>query len=404
MDPRPPRLNETITLDNIAAPCQVVRVANDQIRPDTIPAAGTAYNSVDNKLPNRIGQDIWGNYKYGWPIEAPTDYSAFVFVPALPTTPVVKPRNDAIWGPVIDHTYYCLRSDQLPDVADTNVALLGTDYLSRHVIAVSEPREMSGEVIEVTITSAATSTVTITESPVDDATGKSYSTTRLYTVSATKPNGADVDLNSEFTVVTRERHNLWLSVTDKASTLATSRDLAVPWDSVGRMYWPAVLQSYEFKKVVAQDLTNWTKILVRNMRDPYSNDVRVTNRLWWQRDPYTIPALDPMIPSGINVRGNVETFSIEPCLHGPFEYEEENFTANLNASVGTITHVMTQFQFAATTHTDWPETITRVEQSYKNGGYECFEQIYERPLGHTTSEATIFDREWTVSDGIWYRY
>ena len=117
MDPRQPRLFETLTLPNIAARCFVVRVADDQIRPDTVPAAGTAYNAATNKLPNRILQDIWGTYVYGWPIDAPTDYSAFAFVPALPTTPTVKQRIDNIWGIVLDHTYYCLRSADLPNVA-----------------------------------------------------------------------------------------------------------------------------------------------------------------------------------------------------------------------------------------------------------------------------------------------
>ena len=409
MDNIAPRLFETLTLPNVAARCFVVRVADAQLTPDNLPTAGTLYR--DWTLPSRLHVDTWGSYVYGWPLEAPAGYSAFAFVPALPTTPVVTPRLDPIWGAVIDHTYYCLRSATQLDVADTStaIAVLGAAYTTRHVIEVRPPREMSGEVIEVTVTTATAATVTQIDKPVDLTSGSLYTRTKTFTVADTTPTGAAPDSAGEYTTVTQQSHKLFVSVTDKASTLPNTRANAITWDSHDKMYWPAVLQSHEFINVLKPDLETLKKLLTTNLRSPYSGDCKVTSRLWWQNSPYSVGEVDALIGSGINIRGNFESFAVPDCLHGPLTYEEPNirFYDAQSAWYGTIVTsdlVVLQFNYSATALTEWPETIVTVRQRFVNGGYEILEETYHRPPGYGTADSTVTERPWNEFDGRWFTF
>jgi hypothetical protein len=392
MDPRQPREFETLTLPNIAARCFIVRVADDQIRPDNIPAAGTAYNAATNKLPNRILQDIWGSYVYGWPIDAPTDYSAFAFVPALPTTPTVKQRIDNIWGVVLDHTYYCLRIPDLPNVADTAVSVLGASYSTRYVIGVSEPREMSGEVIEVTVTTAAAASVTQTDKPIDPETNIATTRTRTWTVAAASPEPSSINASGEYTKVEQISHRTFLSTTQSATTLPTSQGAALTWNSMESLdrAWPAVLENYKFYTVVTSSAaTKVTDLFTYRLRQPFAGEVKVENKLWWQSTPLNIDPQNPMIASGIRVNGNLLSFSIPDCLHDTFIYREQNYF--LTETGGTLGMLI--FGFGATADTDWPDTITKVKQTFKNGGYEIFQQVFYRPAEDGLEQAL------TVSQG-----
>ena len=261
---------------------------------------------------------------------------------------------------------------------------------------------MSGEVIEVTVTTASSNTVTQIDKPVDLTSGSLYTRTKTFTVADTTPTGAAPDSAGEYTTVTQQSHKLFVSVTDKASTLPNSRSTAITWDSHDKMYWPAVLQSYEFRKVVATSLDRFTKLLSYNLRDPYSDDCKVTSRLWWQSTAYTVGEPDNLIASAINVRGNLESFSIPASLHGAFEYEEQNFTAPLSGAPSGVTNIMLQFQFGPTPETDWPATIVRTRQRFVNGGYEVLEETFYRPTAYASSEANVIERPWVTADGAWY--
>lgn len=400
MDPAEPNLFETIRLPNVAAMCFVVRCKNSKVNPDNIPAAGVAYGGNDYKLPTRLHVESWATYVCGWPTEAPAGYTAFIFVPALPTVPVVKPRNDEIWGPVLDHTYYCLRSATLPDVAETAVGVLGGDYAARYVIAVSEPREMSGEVIEVIVTTAAAATVTQTDKPLDPNTRTAYTRTRTWTVAATSPDSVNVGADSIYTKVEQVGHRTFLSTTEPATTLPTSQGAALSWPSMESLdrAWPAVLESYQFRTVLNASATQATDLLTYRLRQAFAGEVKVENKLWWQSTPLNIDPQNPMIASGIRVDGNLMSFSIPDCLHQTFIYREQNYL--IENATGTLGMLI--FSFGATADQDWPDTVIRLKQTFKNGGYEIFHQTFYRPTETGSEQALAVNVGPNTSDISYY--
>jgi hypothetical protein len=406
MDQQEPRLFETLTLPNVAALCFVIRVADSKIKPELVPTPGTAYSAC--LLPTRTAVQEWGTYVYGFPQEAPAGYSAYVFLPALPTAPVVATRQDEIWGPVLDHSYYALRSAGIPDIADTNVTALGTPGNGRFVQRV-QIQEVSSLVALITVTTTAAATVTQTDKPVDLTSGSLYTRTKTYTLAATTPTGSAPDTAGQYTTVTQQSHKTFLSVTDKASTLPNSRATAITWDSHDKMYWPAVLQSHEFINVLKPDLETLKKLLTTNLRSPYSGDCKVTSRLWWQSTPYDVGEVNALIGSGINIRGNFESFAVPDCLHGPLTYEEPNvrFYDAQSAWYGTVVTsdlVVLQFNYSATALTEWPATIVTARQRFVNGGYEILEETYHRPPGYGTADSTVTERPWNEFDGRWFTF
>ena len=422
MDNIPPRLFETLTLPNVAARCFVVRVADAQLTPDNLPTAGTLYR--DWTLPSRLHVDTWGSYVYGWPLEAPAGYSAFAFVPALPTTPVVTPRLDPIWGAVIDHTYYCLRSSTQLDVADTStaIAVLGAAYTTRHVIEVRPPREMSGEVIEVTVTTATAATVTQIDKPVDRESGDSYTRTRTWNVATTAPAGAGIDATSNFTTVDQVSHRLWLSTTQPSSfipiltggniTTLTGARQTLTTDS---MYWPPVLESYRFDSVFnsldAIDSNYFELMFTPKIRNGYSGPVKCVVKEWWQAtEPNATerPEINQlsMTPVAIRFPGRLQQFSVEPCLHGEVTFSEPNFLGNITNRVGNVTTVANgelvnrTWTAEATTPSDWPATFVVFKSVADNGGYRCEQRTYHRP-DVTGGTITISDAAFVIATDGW---
>jgi hypothetical protein len=129
--------------------------------------------------------------------------------------------------------------------------------------------------------------------------------------------------------------------------------------------------------------------LTYRLRQPFAGEVKVENKLWWQSTPLNIDPQNPMIASGIRVNGNLLSFSIPDCLHDSFVYREQNyFLTESSAALG-----MLNFGFGATGDTDWPATITKIKQTFKNGGYEIFQQVFYRP------EETGLEQALSVSQG-----
>jgi hypothetical protein len=309
---------------------------------------------------------------------------------------------------VLDHSYYALRSAGIPDIADTNVSALGTPGNGRFVQRV-QIQEVSSLVALLTVTTTTAATVTQTDKPVDLTSGSLYTRTKTYTLAATTPTGSAPDTAGEYTTVTQQGHKTFLSVTDKASTLPNSRATAITWDSHDKMYWPAVLQSHEFINVLKPDLETLKKLLTTNLRGPYSGECKVTSRLWWQRTPYAVGEPEALIASGINIRGNFESFSVPDCLHGPLTYEEPNivYSNAQNNWYGTIDNsnlTVLRFHFKATALSEWPATIVRARQRFVNGGYEILEEFYHRPAGYGTAESSVGKRPWTEADGRWFDF
>jgi hypothetical protein len=415
MDPQEPRLFETLTLPNVAALCFVIRVADSKIKPELVPTPGTAYSAC--LLPTRTAVQEWGTYVYGWPLEAPAGYSAFAFVPSLPTTPVVTPRLDPIWGSVLDHTYYCLRSSTQLDVADTSttIAVLGAAYTSRHVIEVRPPREMSGEVIEVTVTTAASNTVTQTDKLVDEETGALFTQTKTYTAATTNPTGAATDANGLFTEARQQSHRLWLSVTRPANLIGIGYANRRTYETQEALYWPAVMTDFQMLTVLSQvtdpSLGYFKRIPVWRMLDAFSDPVKCIVSEWWQQSAPTwgsgglpTPGVT-MQPSACRITGNLMSLSIPECLHAAVEYQEQNAIVPGNDFDPwiTVNLRMISFSWAATNYTVWPATFTKVFSKPQNGGYLCRSEVYHRPTVSGGELSVNTSTTWSLeSHGYWY--
>jgi hypothetical protein len=381
MDNIAPRLFETLTLPNVAARCFVVRVADAQLTPDNLPTAGTLYR--DWTLPSRLHVDTWGSYVYGWPLEAPAGYSAFAFVPSLPTTPVVTPRLDPIWGAVLDHTYYCLRSETQLDVADTSttIAVLGASYTTRHVIEVRPPREMSGEIIEVTVTTAAAATVSQTDNVVDEKTGDAFSRTRTWTVADSAPAATALGSDGRVTTVAQQSYKLWLSVNQPVNVRVGDGNKRT-FTRYLSMVWPAVLTDFDIRNLTEyQEGTGYTRYTVAtySLAPAYANPVRVTVDEWWQKTAPTDGELTgksaPFKPTAIDINGLRTPPGIAPCLHGEVVFEAEVWDDTENAySIYEVTIAATP------SHTTWPETYIEYEVEPDAGGYTVRKLTWHRPF------------------------
>ena len=381
MDPLPPRLFETLTLPNVAARCFVVRVADAQLTPDNLPTAGTLYR--DWTLPSRLHVDTWGSYVYGWPLEAPAGYSAFAFVPSLPTTPVVTPRLDPIWGSVLDHTYYCLRSATQIDVADTStaIAVLGAAYTSRHVIEVRPPREMSGEVIEVTVTTATAATVTQIDKPVDRESGSLFTQTRVFTVATTSPTGTALNSSGEFTESTQQSHNLYVATTSKVpGTLnLVGNKKTYTEDTNAPFIWPAVLINFTTTEAVIDPTENENvdTLATYSIKNAYSGPVKCEVEEYWQLTSPTTVANDQMQPQSISIEGLRYPVNIPPCLTAGISYAKRIF------NVSTSTWQTMTVTVAATSDTDWPATVITYNVRPLGGGYLIEKRTWYKPTGYT---------------------
>lgn len=387
------------------------------IRPGTAVVAGTTYSA--SELPLRPFVETWGDYVAAEAVFE-TGGQWQKFVKQLPTTPTVTERIDPLWGKVYDHTYRDLITNPTPERADDfaytsepvvttgAVAVVTTGAVpvvtsaTRKVLDV-KTQDLGQGLNQVVVTTVANAQITVIDQPIDPETGTPGTDTKVFTLTATAPAAAAIDANALFTEVLRQEHNLWLARTRNATTLPRSRATAKTWDDTGKIYWPAVLESYQFTPVVAASLDRWVKLLSYSLRHPHAEPVKRTNRLWWQQTAPEVVVPTAMLPGGINIRGNLMSIGIDDCLHGAFTYEEHNFTAELGAALTSPQAKMIAFQYGATPLTDWPESVTILEVTpAQGGGYLCHEQTYYRPESYNTSTLTVSERDWEATDGIYY--
>jgi len=382
MDPQEPRLFETLTLPNVAALCFVIRVADSKIKPELVPTPGTAYSAC--LLPTRIGVQEWGTYVYGFPQEAPAGYSAYVFLPALPTAPVVATRQDEIWGPVLDHSYYALRSAGIPDIADTNVSALGTPGNGRFVQRV-QIQEVSSLVALLTVTTTAAATVTQTDKPVDPETGLLYTRTKTYTLAATTPPGAALNTTGNFTSVTQPSHRLFISVTDKVTTLPGPLS-PITWFGTEVYNWPKVLQGAYLQNIYDSE-DNATRRVAKGVfafpaKEAYRGACLAKYEDWWQQTAPTVPVPVQMIDVGISIGGVYERIDIEPCLHQAINYFEQNFGGRDDR----YENFSLRWTYAPTNYTDWPPFVFFLDVQRMGGGFRCKRTTIYRPSVGTSGQ------------------
>jgi len=402
-------------------------------KPTSAIAAGTAYSAITNDQipspPYKGGS--WDTYVAAQSEPAGTRIFWQHFVASLPTTPIVADGMDVpIWGKTREHRFLDLITNTRPDRGDmfsTRSTTLPLDLVAggtwdwvsfgaielasvRPVLMIKE-EDLKQGLCAVTITTVANSTVGWNETALDEETGQLKTVSTLHTLSATAPAGSATGADGRFTTVTRQGHNHWLSLTDAASMLPTSRDAALTWDTTGSIYWPAVLESYTFHDVIDETRTRLNRLLTYNLRDPYSGDVRVTVRQWRSATAETITPSPSMVPSGIKVDGNILSFSIPECLHADFNYDEQElvFIDGLEYVYNPatfqyepITLEVFTFNFSATNVEDWPETIVRHQQKFRNGVYDHFEETFHRPDNYAASQQTVTTRPWTEQDGYFY--
>ena len=392
---------------------------------DDGPAAGATYAAATSMaIRPRVHQ--FGAYVAAQAEEGPPGYIWQHFTRKLPTTPSVSEGPlDPIWGRVRNHVYRDLISAVRPDRADlfsTSGTTLTLDLVAggswewqthgtielasaRPVLNVQE-KDMGNGLCEVTVITVDNPIVTKMEQKLADETGQKYDVYRTHTLSATSPTGFGTRSDGYFAEVTPVEHNHWLTVQDKVSTLPMGRDAAVEVPTTGSIYWPAVLEGYLFTRITEDDRLTFKKLLTTNIRDPFSSDVRKTVRKWQQTTPYAIDPPTAMLPSSIKVPGHRMSFSIEPTLHGDFSYSEQaydatNWAGTYYIPTGAITGVslnLLTFSFGATSHTDWPESVTLIKQTFERGVYLLTEEIYFRPVNYNRSQQTFSSRPWTTSD------
>lgn len=413
-------------------PAFVVELAGSRLKPGDFPAFGTAYSNVNTTLRPRMAEG-WDAWKFGeWKEQAGSrpplnedNAIGFYFYKNLPSTPIQIGSIDVdIFGPINRYRYMASTGDEIPDRGDLWTVPGGGSILwedgeeilwedgttmdwedSEFVYDATEAETESG-LTWVTVMTTPINTVTRTDDIRDAETGRVLPRTRTWTLSSTKPD-TQSDLNpdtGQYTTVESIGYNLWLTTTQLASGLPASRVTAITWDTMESTYWPEVLENYNFHYVLNESLQWWDQLLSYAMRDPYTAPVRTTKRLWFQ---YTAPVItepDEMLPSGIRVAGKLMSFTLPPCLHEEFVYEEPNFVAPLNTAVNDTLASMVVWTFGATSQTDWAPTITRMRVNFRNGGYECEETTYNRPVNFNTANHTVGRRAITATDGIRHRY
>jgi hypothetical protein len=243
-------------------------------------------------------------------------------------------------------------------------------------------------------------TVTVPFSRFDDESGGIVSGNKIYTLATGDPGTTAVDTDGKFVLSNRVSHNVYEQTEDYVTGLPIGYVNALTWDTQDKIYWPPVLVNWAFTIVVAQTADKYVKLLHTSIREGFSGDVNVQRKIWWQKEQYTIPAAEVMIPARISVEGNLESPSVRETLHGEFVYDEVDYVADpelTNLELKVIT-----WTFGATNVTDWPSTITRVEQVQHKGGFKCLEEVFTRPADYDTSRAEKTERPWITSDGVYY--
>lgn len=433
-DPRPVTDNQFELLPSPDLGYWQFRVARSDanLAPDSAIAAGTLYSAtalVSRPLVNR-----WGAYVAAQTEKADGGHTWQYFVRALPTTAAVEETLDnALWGKVWRHSYLDLLSNSRPDRGDdystatsaVNVTLNSGATLTlnaggnvelqsiRYVLDVQE-QDMGQGLCKVMVDTVASKTLVVQEDGVNEVTGIKETITKTWTLSGTKPEGAGVNSSGVFTIVGREGHNLWLSTTRPVSGYPVGQANALTWDTLGRMYWPAVMKAFRWTQVWDSVALKFKRLLSYSMKDPYAGDVPLTIAKWWQKDEFVIPVPADLSARSIQVRGHLNSFVIPECLHGPFYYLEQNYIAE-TVGVPTYRNVMMSWWFTSTPNTDWPATFTRISQEPRNGGFDVTQETFTAPpdvigffntgigaTGSTFDTEGLYYRDWTTTDGDFY--
>jgi len=411
-------------------PAIMAAVAASTLKPANFPTPGDLYRTFP--LGTRARATDWGDWIFGrWePVKRETprtggeDEIGFFFYKAIPSTALqVESIEVDVWGRVNQWRYLDYTSAVLPVRGDVyeapgdvwawedgetmlwedgeEIGIETTEYVYD---AREEPTDDA--VTMVTVQTLPFNSISRTDQLFDEATGRTYDRTRTWTLSASNPGTAaalDTDTGL-YTTVEGIGFNLWLAITQPASSLPQRREDAVPWDDLASTYWPAVLEGYDFHYVVSESVLYWERLLSYRMREPFTQPVRVTKRRWFQYTPPTVEVPTPMIPSSIRVSGKLMSFALPECLHAEFEYSEANLVAALNDTLLGAAARMVVWNFSATNQTDWPETITQTNFDYQRGGYLCEETIFYRPADYNSGELTVSRRDILPGDGITHFY
>lgn len=374
-----------------------VALNNEFFTPDDVPTFATTYAlwTYRNSL-----RSAWDAYVYVR-TEEDKGETWFHFIPSLPSSVKTTNRLDPIWGLVTVYEYLQdTTSLSLPDVASSTAALAPINAAGYVLNAEEDP--IAKGLSRWRIETVPALSVTVPTSRFDDESGAIVSGNKIYTLASGDPGTTDIDANGKYVLSNRLSHNVYEQLEDYVTGLPVGYANALEWDTQDKIYWPPVLVDWAFTVVVNADATAWNKLLHTNIREGYSGEVNVTRKLWWQKEQYTIPAAESMIPARIDVDGNLESPSVRETLHGEFVYTEENYTSPLAASVGSLEHKVITWTFSPTNYEDWPSTITKVTQEFYRGGYRCFEEVYSRPDNYDASTATVSERLWIDDDGNFY--
>lgn len=356
-----------------------VLVPRSTYKPALLPTVGDTYKST--KLPKQ-NMEHWQDYVYsGTASDAPDGYIGFWFLPALPTASQIIYVDDDIWGQTQVYTLIDKTNAAPPEIY--------TEYpaaSSRYVLRVDPVESSFGSAVQMRrITTVGSRTATQIDNPIDPDTNVATTRTRTWTLATTSPSPTSVDGTGYYTSVEQVSYRLFLSTTQAATTLPTSEGAALTWPSMESLdiAWPAVLQSYNFYTILDGSASKVKDLLTYSLREPFAGEVKVENKLWWQATPLIMEPENQMISAGIRVGGNLMSFSIPECLHETFIYREQNLI--IDGTSGALGMLI--FAFGATEDTDWPDTITRIKQEFKGGGYQILKQVFYKPTQDGAEQA-----------------
>lgn len=374
-----------------------VALNNEFFTPDDVPNFVTAYSAWTYRNSLR---SAWDAYVYVR-TEEDKGETWFHFIPSLPSSVKITQRNDPIWGVVTVYEYLQnTTSTQLPTIAQSTSGY--APISTAGYVLNAEEKPIAKGLSQFIVETVSALTVTVPFSRFDDESGGIVSGNKIYALAIGDPGTTAVDANGKFVLSNRVSHNVYEQTEDYVTALPISYVNALTWDTQDKIYWPPVLVDWEFNVVLASTLDKFTKLLHTSIREGFSGDVNVQRKIWWQKEQYTIPAAEVMIPARISIDGNLESPSVRETLHGEFVYHEENYVAPLDSTITSIDHKIITWTFGSTNVADWPSTITRVEQTQYKGGFKCLEEVFTRPADYDASQAEKTERLWVDTDGSYY--
>jgi hypothetical protein len=220
--------------------------------------------------------------------------------------------------------------------------------------------------------------ITVTTGPMitaeyDELTGTINTITREV-VAAGTPGSALDPITGLFSTVDQIDQYYAIKTTRRPTALGVGDD-AISYEDVINWSWPPVFIAINFFAVEAKDghIVRYGNDL--DFREGYSGPCKALITESWSPTPISVPTLTPMIATPMSFSFPMTSLDIPACLH-----PEITFGETVGTNHPSLAFAVTSKTFAATTYTDWPDTIVgAVRQSPYRGGFRCQTTLIYKP-------------------------